>query len=1004
MRKTFRIFYLLLWFSFAQAQTEPVIPQLTFSKISVEDGLSNNVLTCVLKDSKNRVWVGGSIGLNVLNGSEIVVYKHHPADSSSLCNDHIYCLLEDYNGNIWIGTNDGLCKYSDLTQKFKTCPVPESKYGAPQTVFSMCMGVDSTIWMGTGGGLIKLDLRDEKMTLYQVANDDVEQSNPVRANHIEKVMFDSKHILWLCTGDGVWTYHTENHQFFQAVNKHNDKNFDPLYLGIAEDKAQNMWISGWKKGLKKWDRATGTVADYSQIANAPPYVNLVNGNQPAGGNDFFWVGDKIFSPQTGKYDNFTLSADAENQPNIISVYVSNDGWYWFATDQGLYISNPEKTVFKHHIFHRYGSRKSLLVIEWGDNLLIGGAGDNLLRLYDKKLQPIHVFFRNSNYSGKPYFKDAAFVDYTFDEQGALWAGTSEGLFTMDRNGIITDWFRQDNAKNGLPGNFITTLLHTSENEIWVFPWREGIWKFDKTTRSFNQVFKGFIREESDVKKLVVGYAVEDDARNIWMADLWEGIVLYNRKNNEFQKPFVKQIGDRNTLAARMMYVQGWVYANIDNRIFKFKSADTIDNIITLPENMDCKVHDFAVDKNENIWMATDRGLVRYDQKSNDFFRFTKTDGLLSNMMNGNLFCASDNTVYFAGDSIVTWFNPADLAQIFSPIPPVGLTGFFVNGISQPIDLNRIEKFQHTSNSIFMKWNIPDFNNPLRNQYYYKIKGIDKAWKYVGNKGELQLVALSSGNYSIELTGANSNGVFSQKPITIRFTILSARWKQWWAIILYVAALAAVFYALYRFRLNKLNALSKLRINIAADLHDDIGSTLSSISILSEIASRESGLEKKQEILSDIKHNSHDLLDKMGDIVWSIFPTNDSLEDLLIRIRVFASKLFEAKGIEYNIEMDKNLEGVKLSIEYRRHIYLILKEVINNIIKHSKATEAEIKVSFSHRLLRISIEDNGVGFDTQNSKTGNGMTTLQQRAEKIVGDLEIISRTGEGTKFILLVKV
>ena len=157
-------------------------------------------------------------------------------------------------------------------------------------------------------------------------------------------------------------------------------------------------------------------------------------------------------------------------------------------------------------------------------------------------------------------------------------------------------------------------------------------------------------------------------------------------------------------------------------------------------------------------------------------------------------------------------------------------------------------------------------------------------------------------------------------------------------------------------------MQHIRNKIAQDLHDDIGSTLSSISILSDLATRGNNSSQAMETMGEIKDSSLMLMERMDDIVWSINPRNDSLENLLMRVRHFATTLFEARGIEYTIDIAKNIHEVRLPMDYRQHIYLILKEAINNLVKYAHATEAFIEVRFDQRHLTLCVRDNGCGFE------------------------------------------
>lgn len=204
-------------------------------------------------------------------------------------------------------------------------------------------------------------------------------------------------------------------------------------------------------------------------------------------------------------------------------------------------------------------------------------------------------------------------------------------------------------------------------------------------------------------------------------------------------------------------------------------------------------------------------------------------------------------------------------------------------------------------------------------------------------------------------------------------------------------------------------MQHIRNKIAQDLHDDIGSTLSSISILSDLAIRGNSSSQTMETMSEILDSSLMLMERMDDIVWSINPRNDSLENLLMRVRHFATTLFEARGIDYTIDIARNIHEVRLPMEYRQHIYLILKEAINNLVKYAHATHAFIEVHFDRRHLMLCVRDNGCGFGlpvesdiTAGSGGGNGLPGMYHRAQLMNARVDITSAPGQGTAIRLQV--
>jgi signal transduction histidine kinase len=210
-------------------------------------------------------------------------------------------------------------------------------------------------------------------------------------------------------------------------------------------------------------------------------------------------------------------------------------------------------------------------------------------------------------------------------------------------------------------------------------------------------------------------------------------------------------------------------------------------------------------------------------------------------------------------------------------------------------------------------------------------------------------------------------------------------------------LGLAIYSVFRFRFNQLLEVERIRTRIATDLHDDVGSGLSQVSVLSEVISRRVGQTGDvAEQLSTIGSLSRDLVDSMSDIVWAINPGRDRLSDLTHRMRRFASDVFSANGAELRFAVPLPSRDLKLGPEMRRELYLIFKEAVNNVVRHSSCTSVEITLLISDGILELSVQDNGGGFDPDNDGEGNGLANMRLRAKKLGGVLKIKSNPG-GTR-------
>ena len=279
------------------------------------------------------------------------------------------------------------------------------------------------------------------------------------------------------------------------------------------------------------------------------------------------------------------------------------------------------------------------------------------------------------------------------------------------------------------------------------------------------------------------------------------------------------------------------------------------------------------------------------------------------------------------------------------------------------------------------------------------KGGDTVWTKINGKPELTISDLSAGKYNLLLRASNIYGDYSDQVSSFDITILPPYWQTWWFRVMVVGFFVLIFYGLYRYRIQQLKRLLVLRNNIASDLHDDIGSTLNSISIYSEVAKQQAG--KEIPALDMIGVNSRKIIESMSDIVWTINPENDSFEKIIVRMRSFAHQLLKAKKIEYTFDVDEKLNKIVLPMQVRKNFYLVFKEAITNVIKYSQARRVAIFLFEKNKTIMLRIRDNGRGIPVNAETQGNGLLNMSRRAAEINAELNIISGEGAGTEIELM---
>ena len=283
-----------------------------------------------------------------------------------------------------------------------------------------------------------------------------------------------------------------------------------------------------------------------------------------------------------------------------------------------------------------------------------------------------------------------------------------------------------------------------------------------------------------------------------------------------------------------------------------------------------------------------------------------------------------------------------------------------------------------------------------------MEGFNDKWIDVGSRGYASFTNLDPGKYVFHVKASNNDRVWNETGSSITLIITPPFWKTWWFIFLCIISAAYVLYLFYRNRINQLLQLQNIRNKIASDLHDDVGSTLSSIALFSEVAQHQS--KDVLPMLQSINESSRKMLDAMADIVWTINPENDNFEKIILRMKSFAYELLGAKKIDFEFEADDNVSTLKLPMDVRKNLYLIFKEATNNMVKYAEADKASFSISGNKEKLTMFIRDNGKGFDLSKNSQGNGLKNMKRRATEIGGNLLIESETGIGTTIQIILNL
>ncbi len=410
------------------------------------------------------------------------------------------------------------------------------------------------------------------------------------------------------------------------------------------------------------------------------------------------------------------------------------------------------------------------------------------------------------------------------------------------------------------------------------------------------------------------------------------------------------------------------------------------------------------DTKGNIWVGTSQGLDKLLPTGNQYsiFNFGKVNKIFTQVYD---ICFLKDDYLIAG-GYPYLVHARDMQQDTLPATAVYVTKVYSSPADSSLqDDHRQKRLPYNKAQINFEFSSPQFINEDFTQYNYRLLGSDDTnWTLSGKSHSVYFASLQPGNYTFEVRALGFNGNWG-KPAAYAFIVSTPFWQRAWFVALIIFTTALLVYMLYRYRVLQLLRLQKVRNRIAADLHDEIGSNLTNISILSNLSKKNlSQPELANIFLQRISEEVSSSSQSLDDIIWSVNSNHDTLEETVARMRRYAAELFDAADISYDLHLDAVFEEKKLIMEQRRDLYLLYKEAVNNTFKHAEAKQVNIKISIKHNLLVLYIRDDGKGFETKKQFHRHGLEGMKERVKRWKGQIQIESAENKGTSLTIQMPV
>lgn len=411
------------------------------------------------------------------------------------------------------------------------------------------------------------------------------------------------------------------------------------------------------------------------------------------------------------------------------------------------------------------------------------------------------------------------------------------------------------------------------------------------------------------------------------------------------------------------------------------------------------IHRMTADEDGNVWLRASRAFHYAEiQVDGSYQIYSNSLRRINDNQNNDILAMGDGKAWFVGSEGLFFYNHslATEPSVRSPIirrVTAREDSLVFQGYDREKSKNNTLRLPYDLNDIRIEFAFTDYSSFEGTEYQVKLEGFDEDWSLWNEEAQKDYTQIREGSYRFMVRAKDVTGVISEASI-LPIQILPPWYRTFWAYLLYFGIISGLLYGIHMFRVQRILHVQEIRNRIASDLHDEISATLSSISYFSEAIDRGNDETKSKRYLGLITKGANESKEKITDIIWSINPDNDDWENLLTKCRRYAADIFESKGIEYKINFDESVNG-KVDIEKRKNLWLIFKEIVTNIARHSEANSAEIQFHVRNGKVILEISDDGSGFDTSKSLESNGIKNIKMRAEQIGLSPEVFS-TDQGT--------
>jgi ligand-binding sensor domain-containing protein/signal transduction histidine kinase len=976
--------FLLLLFSVAVALAE----QLPMVVLSARDGLPAGTVLRILADSKGFLWVPHADGLTRYDGNGFRSFTR----ADGLPSDRVSTIVERANSTYWVAAREHLCLFDPRAGRSRfQCESP--KLGEIDAILEE----NEVLWLGTDRGLWQ---RKDRRSWTSVSS--VKPSAPMRSTAVRRLIKDKRGDVWAATQSGLFRFRKSG----QVDQWTTTQGLCDDYITTVNETPGAIW-AGTQTDLFRFevqqDSGDARIAGRYGVRHGLPsgYTNDVR----------YWRGSvwaatfqglARLSP-SGRWQMVEVDNAIRNLP-LNALAIDSQDALWMGTDGGglARLAGSGFSTFTETDGLPIRKVWSVMEDRKGDLMVITkDEQDYAINRFDgSRFQPTRLSNPFGSMFGWSWSQIAV-----HSGSGSWWLATSDGLLRYDR-GLVSIPSRLGSGV-GLPHNNVSRVLEEKNGAMWVSVYELGsigLYRRDPGAQHFRKFNESDGLPRAPEAGTPVSSFVEDHHGQLWLGLLRGGLLRY--RNGRFEQ-FIGRVPGAPDQGVRALLVDRrgrlWIgtagkgLLRVDNPLAETPVFVAYNRSNGLSDNL---IHAVTDDLKGRIYAAGAGTVDRVDlerQPGAQLRRYTTADGVISGILRV-AFRDRHGALWFGGDQGLSRILPAEDQRIESPVL---IHSISVNGQRQPLsDLGETEpaslSLKDFERQLLVEFG--GFRHDLR--YQTRLLGVDRDWSAPSSNRNVHYLSLAPNSYELQIRGVSPDGSVSAKEARFRFSIAAPVWQQWWFLALAAATVIGISFWTHRFLLERRLVVERIRARIATDLHDDIGASLSRIAVMSEaLQTRSDGADvDSRRTLAQIAEESRGMVEDMGDIVWSIDPRRDTMSDFVARLRAFGSDVLEPHGIRWAFDAPEDVLRYRLSPDQRRQLYLILKEAIHNVARHSRATSARLSIRLEEGSLRAEIEDDGCGYVPDGARLG--VHSMRTRAVQLSGAFDVAARPEGGTRVSL----